>query len=417
MTNGGPLQRRSVLTRLAGVIAGVSGPGCQRRETDPLTIEEVAPSDPTPSPAPDHEVELAGWPVAAGRLLAVIGDLVDNHDKLNGPVVDRPADDRRRGFRARLGDRLARFTPPSVFVGSAGAAIWPYAHAEHLHAIGDLVEMRTNEQLFPVATEAMDIDGTTYALPITMWPVDRWCCRAELLGETDLDPMGLRSPGDLIDAIERIEERTDATGVAVPATASALLALVMDCLPPAERPMAGTPNVPESARRTATQHVATVLADVDRLVTDPSGAAAAVRAGRAAIARATTRFLCQIGQETPLEVFRFPQRTADRRVDILAAGYPKRNPTPVATELLLQALQQPDVAGRIAGIPGLWPVRSASGTSGEGMPVERGRLRPAPSTGCGLPADPHWRVLDRLGRLDPPVTADALFAATDPLTA
>lgn len=430
MTDDGAIGRRTLLCQLAAIGTGVAG--CTEDDPDDgANLTPMAVADPTPQPSPADPLELAGWPVAGGRLLEVLRDAMASAPDMPEVVQTAPDDGRRATFGSCLADRLARFEPPSTFLTVAGRELERYERAVHLHPIADLVPA-DDGAAWPAQVEAaIRIDGEPYAVPMAMRSVNRFCVRTDLLDEAGVDVEVATDMRAFAEALDRIEDATAATGAVFETAGGSLFALLCDCLVDA----GGRPALENAAQgdlETATLETAIdgFLAAIDggRRLVEPGTATDRIGVDDAAVARATPRRIARLENGDRMEdtaVVALPATAEPRRLDVLALPYPKRNPSPAATERALIAVQTPEVAAEIGRVPGLLPADRTGWDRLDGElttdHLEFVRAADevvlAPSTGAGIDPNRRWRVLDALERLDATPSAPDVLAALEPVLA
>lgn len=422
-----PVGRRTVLGCLASVVAGTATAGCSNDEAvDEADVTPVTVADPTPQPSPTDRVEVAGWPVADGELVDALRAAIHGESQIPGATLTVPDDGRRKTFEARLGDRLAVFDPPSTFLTVAGRELERYHRAVHLHPIPDLVPASDDADWSSAVETAVRVDDEAVAVPVATWTVDRWCVRRDLLDRANVQLDEIGDMTAFAAALDRIEDGTDTTGAVVGRDGASQLALLCDCLVAAggRRALADAANgeLDRTTLEAAVGVCVGMLGRGDRLV-DPGTQAEHLAAGNAAFARGTPRCVAELRSDIrsgEVAITVLPGDGGPVRVDVLALPYPKRNPTPAATEAALAAVQAPHVAETIGRVPGILPADRAAWdqldevSTGHRDAIQDGDTVLAPSTGCAMDPSRRWQVLERLDALPTSPTSDDVLAALSP---
>lgn len=387
--------------------------------------------DGAPQPRRGRRVEIAGWRVANGRLLPSLADAFALHHDALDPQATLPPDGRRATFEARVGNRLATFEPPSTFLTVAGRELRRYADAVHLHPIPDLYPIPGRDGVLPGAHEAVVMNDVAFAVPIAVWGVNRWCFRTDIVERADVDVEDLDDPDAFAQALDRIEERTDAVGAAICRDGAVRLALLCECLigrhGPAILDDLETGTVSGEPLAAAARTVATLIGPRDRETADPETAATRLADGDAAFTRATPRRIARLSlaEAERVETFHFPGTTDLFLLDVLAMPYPKRNPSPVATERFLTFLQASEVGRLVGAVPGLLPASVATWDelAGDFAAAHRRDYHRAtdvvlaPSTGCAMEPSVRWRAIAELAALPARVTPTAVYESASALRA
>lgn len=208
------LERRRLL-RAGGTMAAAGLTGCLGSESE----------------APRLEV-LHDWTGGSGE--AAITALTDQFEAAH-PDVD--ADFRPIAvtgditYEAVVRNRLDQGDPPSSFAARAGAALGRYEG--YLGDAGD--EVLQDGELATAHVDAVRehcrYDGRTVAVPVSVRRTNCLFYGVDVVDEAGVDPESLSTPSDLLDALERIAENTDATpmahGMADPASTLQLIATVL----------------------------------------------------------------------------------------------------------------------------------------------------------------------------------------------
>lgn len=362
-------------------------------------------SDPAAPPPEADPMVVYHWDNGVG---VAIPDLLDAFARTERDIASStavPQESTRAAFDQFVAEALVDFRPPSTLLTVAGGMLGRYVTTVHVHPIPDIVDETALESVIQEAAEAVVFDGQPYAVPVAGWQVNRLCYRPALLDDAGVSPAELVDPA----AIERLAGATDAGVVACSSSwdrfswwchATSLVAGLdgLDALRDESMADDQLEAISElyASLLAASIDTETVDDTVDRFLTD-----------EIALLRATPPSLARLvsNESDDWETIEPPVGADTVVLDVLALPFPKRNPTPTATERFLRFTAS-GPASQWLSVPGVVPCRSEQWQNlGKDTPVSWERYRNATdvvlsaATGCGMDPNTRWIATDQLDTL------------------
>lgn len=201
-SDGNGLNRRSYLTGLAGAAGAGALAGCGG-------LIGGGGGD-------SNELEIIHW-WTSGSEEAALNALKDVFKEEN-PDIDINNNPAPGGagsaFDTKIKNRILGDNPPSTFQIWPGKAMTPYVEADALKSIGDVWTDGMKNNYLQGVKNAAKFDGEYKAVPVNIHRLNNLFYNANVLDEAGVDPTSLQSPGDVVDAMEKVENNTNAVGMA-----------------------------------------------------------------------------------------------------------------------------------------------------------------------------------------------------------
>lgn len=209
-TSGSGVTRRNVLrTTGAAGVGTVFVAGC-------LGGDEGDDGEPTET---DNPFEIIHWWTAGGEqeaLNALLEGYKEEYGYSDDDINNNPAPGGAgSAFDATLKSRIQGDDPPSTFQIWPGESLTPYAGADILKDLGDDVwtdDLRDN--YLDGVQDLAQWDGTYVSVPINIHRLNNLFYNVSVVEDAGVDPSGLGSQDDLVDAMETVQSETDAVGMA-----------------------------------------------------------------------------------------------------------------------------------------------------------------------------------------------------------
>jgi len=113
--------------------------------------------------------------------------------------------------------RILREQPPDVWTGWPGQSLYPYLDSGVVGDISHLWERNDWEQSYhELAIEAVRYDGIYRALPSGINRINLLYYNANLAEEIEINPETIRSPTELVDVLDQIDDTSIGTGMIQP---------------------------------------------------------------------------------------------------------------------------------------------------------------------------------------------------------
>ncbi|WP_459879840.1 ABC transporter substrate-binding protein [Halorubrum gandharaense] len=216
-----PISRRRYVAG-AGAVATVGLAGCaddadeEFEEDDGTNGDDTGDEEP-PEDVDEGDLEIVHWWTAGGEedaYNALLDGFREEHPDIE--VVDNPAPGGAgSAIDTVIQNRVLDGNPPSTFQIWPGQAMTPYTDADLLEDIGDSVwddEMR--EAYLDDVVDLSRPAGDLVAVPINIHRLNNLFFNAEVLDSAGVDATDIDDPQGLLDALETIDEETDATPLA-----------------------------------------------------------------------------------------------------------------------------------------------------------------------------------------------------------
>ncbi len=118
------------------------------------------------------------------------------------------------GVKTVITQRLLNSEPPSTFQGLAGKYMTPFK--QHLDPIGDSVWSSNGmkDAYLQGPKEIAQLDGSYMMVPLNIHRVNLLFYNKSVVEQAGVDPTSLGSAGDLTSAMQKVENSTDAVGMA-----------------------------------------------------------------------------------------------------------------------------------------------------------------------------------------------------------
>ena len=110
--------------------------------------------------------------------------------------------------------RIVTGSPPSTFLHRGGRALDPFVNAVSLHQIDDLWTDEMDETFHPDARQATHRNGSQVAVPASIHRVNTLFYNVALVERAGVDPDAIETPRELLEAIDAVQQETDAAGMA-----------------------------------------------------------------------------------------------------------------------------------------------------------------------------------------------------------
>ena len=202
----------------AGTLATVAVAGCSDDPEDDAGIDDDDTDDGTDDTDEDRpELEIVHWWTAGGEedaYNALLDGFREEHPDVE--IVDNPAPGGAgSAIDTVIQNRVLDQNPPSTFQIWPGQALTPYTDEDLLEDIGDSVwdeEMR--EAYLDGITELSRPGGDLVAVPINIHRMNNLFYNVEVVESAGVDPTDIDDPQGLLDALQAVEENTDAVPLA-----------------------------------------------------------------------------------------------------------------------------------------------------------------------------------------------------------
>lgn len=120
-------------------------------------------------------------------------------------------------LRLQVKSRILKGDPPEAWIGWPGGELRGYVDAGVAGDVTDLwEETDLADAIRPFAAESCRVDGSYYAVPITIHRVNDLYVHTARCEEVGLDPSAASGPADLVEALRSVAGETDAAPVLVP---------------------------------------------------------------------------------------------------------------------------------------------------------------------------------------------------------
>ena len=202
----------------AGTLATVAVAGCSDDPEEDAGIDDDDTDDGTDDTDEDRpELEIVHWWTAGGEedaYNALLDGFREEHPDVE--IVDNPAPGGAgSAIDTVIQNRVLDQNPPSTFQIWPGQALTPYTDEDLLEDIGDSVwdeEMR--EAYLDGITELSRPGGDLVAVPINIHRMNNLFYNVEVVESAGVDPTDIDDPQGLLDALQAVEENTDAVPLA-----------------------------------------------------------------------------------------------------------------------------------------------------------------------------------------------------------
>ncbi|GAA0679389.1 ABC transporter substrate-binding protein [Natronoarchaeum mannanilyticum] len=204
-----PKLSRRRLVRAGGAAAALGFAGCLGNDGDSDGDDGDAEPD-----GPELEV-LHPWIAPAEH--SAMETLTAAFEDANPDIVtDFFANSGDTPYRERIGDRLDADAPPSSFACRAGGNLERYR--AHLGAAADEIwkEADLSSVSPPEIRNLCRVDGEQLAVPVGAYRTNHLFYSVRVVEEAGVDPDALSTPAELMGALDRVAETTDATPMAHP---------------------------------------------------------------------------------------------------------------------------------------------------------------------------------------------------------
>ena len=203
----------------AGTLATVAVAGCADDPEEDAGIDDDGADDGTDDGTDDEraELEIVHWWTAGGEedaYNALLDGFREEHPDVE--IVDNPAPGGAgSAIDTVIQNRVLDQNPPSTFQIWPGQALTPYTDEGLLEDIGDSVwdeEMR--EAYLDGITELSRPGGDLVAVPINIHRMNNLFYNVDVVESADVDPTDIDDPQGLLDALQAVDENTDAVPLA-----------------------------------------------------------------------------------------------------------------------------------------------------------------------------------------------------------
>ena len=203
----------------AGTLATVAVAGCADDPEEDAGIDDDGADDGTDDGTDDEraELEIVHWWTAGGEedaYNALLDGFREEHPDVE--IVDNPAPGGAgSAIDTVIQNRVLDQNPPSTFQIWPGQALTPYTDEDLLEDIGDSVwdeEMR--EAYLDGITELSRPGGDLVAVPINIHRMNNLFYNVDVVESADVDPTDIDDPQGLLDALQAVDENTDAVPLA-----------------------------------------------------------------------------------------------------------------------------------------------------------------------------------------------------------
>ena len=443
--DGGESSERTRRTFMRSALAGALGvatAGCRLPGDDG---EPPSPDDLTSSPSPtvtggdtpsewDEPLEVVhGW--YSERLQPGPTALASAFEAAHPEVafsVDVAADTASERYGNYVERRLGEENPPGSFATTPGATLERFGYALDDCEASVWTESNLQTHVEPEIRRTCVVENQWAAVPISAHRVNTLFYNPSVLEAADVDVSALASVEDLLDALQRVRDETDATplahGGSHPWTTFQLLETLLVNQSDHDDVRLGAGSVANV--RTALETAKSMLTDFTGTDATSQGyriAADRLAAGRAAFAQQGSwlaGYLESSGHTfgEDWDAIAFPGDRHSFLASLSAFAYPAWNPTPTKTEQWLRFVGSE--AGQVAFNEPLWsvPVREDCSTLGLGsfqteryeeLRDERTGVALSMTHGVGLGRDRRTDIYEILQEQFSESTYDVAQAATE----